>query len=172
MKCAIIEVDSSLLDESRLRPDEDFVEQASRTNTTLMNMKTRTLFIRKQLDKLGPFWKESISELGNCCYKGRIPPEFITRISLFSSTSFVALTVDPCITPMNHKFCRAKYEAITRNLAGYLVDIDKIILDIFAHGSKEALEKMIDMKLFNQELVDSAKEEIQSATVEVIYQKA
>ena len=143
----IIEVDTDLLTESKLLPDEDFLEQASRHQAipdegeegTLFaplraancqppedRMKARTTFFRDHAPYFfGHLWEDSLKFLGNCCYHGDIPVKAITRVSLFDpkTNPDMNMAVDPTISLMNYQILGHRYREITRWLAGY-EDID------------------------------------------------
>jgi hypothetical protein len=71
----VLEVDSDLLDLTLLHPDEDYI--SARLKAT--NQKMAHEKIRQKLWKWQSLWKESLEMMGNCCYKGTIPPLALTR---------------------------------------------------------------------------------------------
>ena len=155
----IIEVDTNLLDTDDMRPDEDFLEQATRKQEVPIpkddfddeahiydelreandikdgqeRMKARTEFFRENMEWYAQHWEDSIKFLGNCSHFGDIPPSAITRVTIFDPTSNagMAMAVDPSITLLNYKICEGKYRAITKWLAGYEVDPDELCGLIF-----------------------------------------
>ena len=155
----IVEIETDLLDESNLRPDEDYIEQATRNDLDFnkffknkaKTMKGRTGYISKNLDLLAPFWKTSIENIGNCCYKGIIPPQAITRVaitSLFKVPSIMLLAFDPTITIMNYKFCSGKYDLITRYCMGQNIEYNEFKQNIFGiFMDKETEEKSKEVVL-------------------------
>jgi hypothetical protein len=118
----IVEVDTDLLDEYDFLPDEDFLEQASREQELPedwgingASMEDRTQWFREHLWQFRHLWEKSIEGLGNCAHEGVIPPEAISRISLYDSTSNPSLSMmamDPAICLMNYRFCGEKYRAL------------------------------------------------------------
>jgi hypothetical protein len=111
----IVEVDADLLDETLLLPDEDFMEQATRGQFE-GSMEERTMMFRDNLEEFAGFWKRSIDGLGNCAYKGDIPPDAITNVAVFSRDipPEIGMSVlDPSISIMNYQICGSKYRAIT-----------------------------------------------------------
>lgn len=167
-RCALIEIDTDLLNEFDLVPDEDAMEQGTRSggdgaraiaeafdDDTLLtgNMHERTAWIRDNLECFGEYWEWSINALGNCAYNGSIPPEAITRVTTFSPRHPLVFSVlDPCITVMNYRMCGDKYKALTRYFAGYEVTTDDIdenlkymekMMPKQAVGRREALEKVL-----------------------------
>jgi len=127
----VLEVDTELLDEYSLLPDEDFLEQASRGQDIdedlqhVQGMHERTAWFRTHIREFGHLWRESLEGLGNCAHQGVIPPEAITRVSLFDSPTnqtMAMLAMDPPITLTNFRFCEGKYRALTRWIMGEDVD--------------------------------------------------
>jgi len=168
-KWGIVEVDTELLEPDKFYPDEDFMEQASRAQEVPKwveedpddpmgdpyeelraanalpdkdRMKARTEYFRNNIWFYAHLWRDSVEHLGNCCYLGEIPPEAITRVSVFDPTSNmgIQMSVDPSITLLNYRVCQNKYKAITRWLAGYEdVTVDDITM-LFA-GEDERVEE-------------------------------
>jgi hypothetical protein len=139
-KLGIIEIETDRLDEDLFRPDEDFLEQASRRGPTknrelkrLMNacLNERTEWYRTHLDEFAHAWEDSVKHLGTCCYLGKIPPEAITRASIFDykKNSLVASEIlEPTITIANFQFCSERYQALTRWLMGEDIDADALLI--------------------------------------------
>lgn len=129
---AIVEVDTDLLDESALHPDEDALEQGTRGPEGVPewlrdgceyegldpnDMEDRTLWFRNNLYSFQEHWTISIEALGNCCHEGTIPAAAITRVALFDpeTNGYIASTVlDPAISIMNYNLLGGKYRALTR----------------------------------------------------------
>lgn len=78
---AIVEIDTSRLDDSNFLPDEDFISQANAAykGKNKKNVITDVHRIRKELFGYQPYWENSLKRLGNCCHYGVIPAEAITR---------------------------------------------------------------------------------------------
>jgi hypothetical protein len=122
----IVEVDATALPTSFMRPDEDFIEQASRGGespipTALKSLERRTQWVRDRLDNFAHHWRDSVEGLGNCAFKGGIQPEAVTGVAIFDpkSNPMVAMAVmDPTITLLNYTFMARKYEAAIRWLMG------------------------------------------------------
>lgn len=122
----IVEVDTDLLPEGEdlLVPDED------------EGMAERTRWFRDRLGMFAHLWMKSVEGLGNCAHEGAIPPEAITRVTLFEPVDnhFVGMTaLDPFISLMNYRFCGRKYRALTRWLAGHEVTATEV-LDYMPQG--------------------------------------
>jgi hypothetical protein len=118
---AIIELDLDSLDEARLYPDEDFIEQALRKRKLgdSDDIKKRNRHIIRHIEDCRENWKLSLERLGNVCFKGTVPARAITRVVLFEPKKNPAMAADslnPTITLANYKFCGERYRAITRCL--------------------------------------------------------
>ena len=129
----IVEVDSAKLDDARFLPDEDFLEQATRTaepDLPARSMKIRTKFYRTVLETYQKHWTMSLEHLGNCSYKGTIPPDAVTRVVLFDaekSPEIASVFVDPCISILNYRFCGEKYRAMMGWLMGKDFDVRQLV---------------------------------------------
>jgi len=101
------------VDEDRLLPDEDFLEQATRgkryelgfaDNVGIdddMSMEEATLAFRDELETFQYLAQESLQRLGNASHMGTIQPHQIKRWATISDPSFVFM-FDPTITLMNY----------------------------------------------------------------------
>lgn len=139
-KLRILEIDTDKLDPELFRPDEDFLEQATRNGGTLnqqlkklkrLGMNQRTEWFREHLDEFAGSWQASIEHLGTCSYLGGIPPGAITRASVFDykKKKLVAKELlEPTITIANFKFCADRYHALTRWLMGETIDPDDLLI--------------------------------------------
>ena len=128
--CAVIEIDTDLLDQERLTFDEDAWEQLGRGRDGVVgNIRERTLWYRKR--QLDPFtkgmfsaasgatgWCLSLDALGTCAYEGTIPSTAITRAVLWPHRPNIHLCMvwDPSITILNQQFCGLRYKVLTRKL--------------------------------------------------------
>jgi hypothetical protein len=102
----ILEIESSELDEDLFRPDEDFIEQASRKAEE--DIQGRTEYFRDNIHDYAHLWEKSLEYLGTCSYVGNILPSAITRASTFDSKKnrYIARELlDPTITIANFRFC-------------------------------------------------------------------
>lgn len=135
---AVIEVETSRLDDSRFLPDEDFLEQATRgrrldgydaiqpLGLENQDMKTRTEWYRNHARLFQMFWRLSLEHLGCFCYDGRIPPEAITRVVLFDpkkNDAIMQCSVDPSVSILNYRITGSKYRAMTKWLVGKHISI-------------------------------------------------
>lgn len=134
-KWCIVEVETGRLCHTRLVPDEDWMEQATRHENIRIaqaieypeaadmingTMEERTKFFRDNIREWAGGWPSSILGLGNCAYQGEIPTSAITRVTTFDpkENKFVANDMDPTISMMNYKFMGDKYRAATKWLIG------------------------------------------------------
>jgi len=68
-KIAIIEIETDLLDETKMRPDEDFIEQVTRRDKKNSagivgdTMNERTAYIRNHIDEFDKSWKLSVEHV-------------------------------------------------------------------------------------------------------------
>lgn len=174
-KIAIVEIETDLLDESRLRPDEDFIEQATRRDETNKagiigkTMYERTQYIRNHIDEFSNSWKLSVEHLGNCAYKGVIKPAAITRVSVVDISKCRAMcfeAIEPTISLMNYKFCGRQYRMLNKWFMGEKVTVEEwfqtqtVPLTFFNEKQKASAIKMMAKKLANQSCI-----EVISATI-------
>jgi hypothetical protein len=136
----LIEVETDLLREVWLRPDEDFIEQATRSAEAVKqfgikggkDIKKRTAWVRKNIDDFAPSWKTSVENLGNCSYKGMLPASAITKVSIIDLKlvpEINLMLLDPSISLANYKLCSEKYVMATRWCMG-----EKITAEEFLKG--------------------------------------
>jgi hypothetical protein len=130
---AVLEIDLDALDESRLVPDEDALEQGTRTIETgepvdeMEGMKERTEWFRDNIESYSFLWERSAEYLGTVGYKGTIPPEAIKATAFIDPHSaWFRWVVDPCITALNFRLCGEKYRALTEWVFGAEAD-DELI---------------------------------------------
>jgi len=148
-----IEIDSNLLDAKRLLPDEDFLEAGIRHSKNAswrvlkgLDLNERVEFLRDTLPEYSHLWEDSIKHLGNCCYQDTIPPEAITRVTVFdrkSNPKMAYMSLDPCITLVNFRICGKKNEALTRWFAGYEVTAEELNqpFPFFSDEHRSTMEK-------------------------------
>ena len=164
-KIAIVEIETDLLDESKFRPDEDFIEQVTgldKKNAAGIKGKTvkqRTKYIRNHLDEFSGFWKPSIEHLGNCGYKGIITGKAITRVSVVDISKCLSMcseVLEAVITLANYSVCGSQYRLMTRWFMGETVMVE----DWFKTQSANSLghlnekEKVSTVKKISRMLAD------------------
>ena len=112
------------VDTKSLYPDEDFLEQATRTNEMwqdyFMSMSigqeditARTEYFRDNISEFQDDYTNSLKYLGNACYLGEIKPESIKRYSVLDDSK-VWEHSDPTITLMNYKILGSKYRKLSK----------------------------------------------------------
>jgi hypothetical protein len=137
-KWGMVEIDTSLIVpdgfddptlEEFLFPDEDFLEQISRSGNSDcpegLDLTARTTWFREHLLGFQHYWKNSVEGLGNCACHGPIPAECVTKVVIFepSSNPYMAMMAsDPMISLMNYRLLGgSKYRALTDWFFGYEV---------------------------------------------------
>lgn len=119
---AILKIDTSKLDRSKLMADEDALAQVIKDGVGVPeNLKARTRFFRNRLSLMnhegyGAEW--SLNALGNCTHFGVIPPNAIVDV-LFCRTGELALIFEPTITTTNYYLLGGWY----RNMSDYLFNV-------------------------------------------------
>jgi len=159
---AVIEVDLAMLDWSKLRPDEDMLEQATRGSGSVdetiaaelegKDMKGRTMWFRDNIDAFAHLWRISVDMLGTCGYRGTIPVSAIPRVAYFKPTANVQMFYgffDPTISILNYKFCGGKYRAFTKWMFGGDVVAEDITMyppEVAPEGFFDQLRQAMDAR--------------------------
>ena len=118
-KMAVFEVD---VDKGALLPDEDFIEQAMRTELQKnkdYNMLAATWEIRDNLESYKQYWADSLAGLGNAAHHGVIYANQIKRYAIVDDMAF-SFAFDPTICLANYSIMGAYY----RNSMRWLFDPD------------------------------------------------
>ena len=132
-KIAIIEIETDLLDETKMRPDEDFIEQVTRRDKKNSagivgdTMNERTAYIRNHIDEFDKSWKLSVEHLGICAYKGVIK-DAITRVAVVDVSKCRSMCFEaqePTITLINFKICGKQYQLLNRWFMGEPVTVEE-----------------------------------------------
>lgn len=119
-KALVLEIDTDLLDENNLFPDEDFIAQSSGDQFGKTS-KIRQANILRQLDGLRHYWKLSLEKIGNCGHLGTILPKAIVRYCLFDTRERKDITLqmmDPSISTINYFFCGEQYRGMVAWMFG------------------------------------------------------
>lgn len=127
----IVEIDTTKLVHSKFRPDEDCLEQGTRTlpnrfDGGKMNAVERTEYFRDNIDLFRDSYCISLETLGTVAYKGYIPPSAIRRISIYDwkSVGFMTLEIfNLTVTLSNHRWMSVKYKNITRWFMGEAITV-------------------------------------------------
>ncbi|MFN5955557.1 MAG: hypothetical protein ACK6A9_02145 [Dolichospermum sp.] len=80
-KGALIEIDIDSLEQDKLYPDEDFLARSNLPCKIGETLEERTKYFKENLESYQGYLKDSLQEMGNCCYIGVIPPTAISRIT-------------------------------------------------------------------------------------------
>ena len=117
---AVLEIDTDQLNPANFYPDEDFITQALKEVDDEDFCKTH-YSVRNNLLAYQQHWQLSLEGIGNCCYRGMIPLDAITRVCYFDSVkrpSFMMVCLDPTISIMNYSVCREKYQSLVSWMFG------------------------------------------------------
>jgi hypothetical protein len=118
----VVEIEASGLDRKRFLPDEDFLTNALAMQDGEELDPYRQEDIWVMLHTYGDYWKESVRLQGNCCYRGTISPDFITRYCIFDPKARPALAVeisgDPCINLTNYSTKGKSYRQLVAWMFG------------------------------------------------------
>lgn len=115
---AVIEVETDMLNERNLLPDEDMVEQSGRGYDGInAPMLARVALIRKDLHKYcNGQWDTSLQAMGTCAHLGKISVEAITRVAVIPFEYHWFWDASICI--QNYRFLGARYQAQMARLFG------------------------------------------------------
>lgn len=162
--CAVVEVDTDLLDHTNLFPDEDFLEQGSRTidDPVPGTMAQRTFYFREHQFEFdsgwvlddpedGPttWWQSSLKYLGTCSHRGTIPPSAITRVAVWphKPNASLAFVWDPSISILNQRLMGKQYQALTAKLFGDEVgEVDEWHKQFVDHFDPNKIEALVFTK--------------------------
>lgn len=103
----VFEIDAKQLDQKRLHPDEDFLNQLLFQRDRKVPTKAQHESLRADLDMFQHMWMKSLAKLGNCAYRGTVPRRAITRYCLFNSALRPDLAfhcMDASISFMNYEW--------------------------------------------------------------------
>ena len=144
---AVLEVDTDMLDDTLLHPDEDWLEQNGRHTEDGVkgNMHERTAYYRDHIANWQHHWSDSVSYLGTCSYMGIIPPKAITQVAFWDwekDMEMAMLVMDAMIMLMNHQIMAGKYRAITGWLMGKPVTPEDIMGALATIAPPENLKQL------------------------------
>jgi len=117
---AVLEIDTDHLTPANFYPDEDFITQAMKDVQDEDFHKTHDR-VRDGLLAYQQHRQLSLERIGNCCYRGTIPLDAITRVCYFDSdkrTTLMMVCLDPTISIMNYSVCREKYQSLVSWMFG------------------------------------------------------
>jgi len=144
----IIEIDRSKLYDWLLCPDEDFMEQATRTqeppeypNFAPLNwsMKQRTLFYRK-IARYNPNLADmSLRAMGTCGYYNNIPWAAVTRYVIIDwgklHAAIQLMALDSMVSILNYKVLQNQHRALTKWFFG-----DEVAPEELMHFNKPSFD--------------------------------
>jgi len=115
-KLIVLEINTDMLKESNLCPDEDFLAQANLDpDKNNLPMKEKNEYYRKKMHQYK--YEPSLKSIGNCAYKGIIPVRAINRIAIVSHEAYVRIFMsgyDPMISIMNFRVKGEDYQKATK----------------------------------------------------------
>ena len=151
----VVEIDARGLDPKRFLPDEDYLTNALAMHDGRELDLYRQEDIRAMLHTYGDHWRESIRFQGNCCYRGAISPDYITRYCIFDPKVRPALAEeisdDPCINLANYSIKGTSYRQLVAWMFG-----DRKMLPMVAEA-KEQIESLQRSALDAEYLEDARK---------------
>lgn len=168
---AVIQIDLDALDQDRLFPDEDFIEQAMRGKPLgpSEELKKRNRYVIEHIEGYRENWKLSLENLGTLCFKGVVPASAITKIVAFdaSKNPGVALDMlDPLVSLANYKWCGEKYRALTRWFMGE--EIDPVLIGFSMPIAADALRNMP----WTEEVIEITRKQLANRTrLEVLFDR-
>jgi hypothetical protein len=139
-KAVLLEIDTEHLEPELFYPDEDFIAQC------LAHQEYRALKevhgeVVEMIEAYRHHAADSVVAMGNCSYRGTVPPSAITRYCVADPTlqaDLFWIGLDPCISPLNYRFCGEKYRTIIAWLFGDREDF------VVGYG-EEMQSAMLDM---------------------------
>ncbi len=118
----IVEIDTTKLDPDRFRPDEDFLEQATRGHDDLDPNMPLAVRNRHYRDRIADYEAlPSLQHLGTVGYAGSIPFAAIARIMVVETSAIgrlIMLGFDPVISLANYRHAGSFYRSGTRWMFG------------------------------------------------------
>lgn len=100
------------VDEANLRPDEDFMEQATRGQdgvTKNMDLREATAYWKATIDQNGHLAELSLEYLGTVAHHGEIGIERILRVAYINEPVQMTMMFDPTISIMNYSIMGEYY---------------------------------------------------------------
>ena len=153
---AVVGIDTKGLSRKRFFPDEDFIALArSRHEGKELDAVHGTS--RDSLEAYQDRWGMSLAFLGNCCYRGIIPSECITRYCLFNPQTRPGLATemrdDPVINLTNYDLMGKSYRRLVAWMFG-----DRKVLPMVA-DTKMQIQDM-QKSVVGAQFVDAAQKQL------------
>lgn len=125
---AVIEIETHLLDEHNLYPDEDFISQAYKGSHQFKNLPLELIqdAVKRNLKQFKDAWRDSIQHLGSVSHKGIIKPNCFTRyatVDLKKRGHLTCSMLDPTICILNHQIKGQFY----RNFVAWMFGDRKVL---------------------------------------------
>lgn len=163
----LVEVESDLLEQTRLLADEDAAVFAYRNGSLAGNpdfvdpfsdLDAQASAFSRHLAATalehGFGFRESLSTLGNCAHVGAVPPWAVTRTASFPSDGWHIRFHDPVIAALNHRFHGDEYRATQLVAMGRLEEarliefgfpsfIDLDMLDAYCSSKRLTLQEVV-----------------------------
>lgn len=140
----VLEIDTDILDKTNFYPDEDIISQSISQNEK-KPLKEVHKQVREHLTAYQQYWQLSLEKIGNCCYRGIIPPAAITRYVTWNvkkQISISMMAMDPTITPINFLLLKGKYVGLIEWLFGDRSDIPTDLPDFEVKSEDESFNKL------------------------------
>ena len=171
-KIVIFEVETDLLRQSRLAPDEDFIG-------SVLSLQLKISIEEGMAMCLNPLdwrheWRKGVANMGNCCYFGKIPLKAITRYAIIDTKNNVALLMrgmDPSISLMNYRLMSETYLSLVAHVFdGAEIHDNKLDFEptLEACGNNEANFKQWQESHIQMKAELARLQELRATTVEVV----
>lgn len=116
-KAMLLEVKLDWLDEDRLYPDEDFIQETQRS----LGDKAANAQIKHRIGRYQPYWRTSLEQMGNISHRGTVPPNAITRYALLDPDARPAIAerlLHPEVSALNYTAMASFYRGTLAWLFG------------------------------------------------------
>ena len=139
-----LEIDPKALGR-RMLPDEDFLEQSTRTAKVKglpQNADTaeRVAWFRDHAHEWQGVWLESLKELGTCAVTGGVPASSISRYAVIDLPRAPFLHIfarSASVILLNHRFCHHQHAALTELVMGKRFSPMEWVSVTHLHGAQE-----------------------------------
>lgn len=159
---AVFKINLDMLNEDKLYPDEDFIEQAIRKPELGIKSKgnyseedtitQRTKSVRDSIELYKEYWMASLNGIGNISHKGKIPSEAIKSVSVVNAPMSFYMQIDPTITIENYTLIgKNRYKFYNNLIFGkkYTVE-DAFIMANFSTVNVDELTNKEKNRLINK----------------------
>ena len=139
-RLVVFEIDGDVLDKNCFYPDEDFITELLHRHEGRELRPEEKGEVRVMIRKYQDQWRNSLRFLGNCAYRGIIPPSAITRYCLFTPAARPHITaelIDPCISIMNFEVQGGYFKKVVAWMFG-----DRTLLPMVSESETAEERKM------------------------------